>query len=249
MKNCIIPAACLFLSLSSYLTAAPLDIKLSDEIIKYESLTSFNQLIAEQGGMYTIQEDAKKGLPEASFIMGEHYRNGYSFEKDNEKAKHFYFQALKYKYPKAYYGLGKVFLESKKIQDKQKGVQFIIEAANQGITEAQYMAAILLLNGNYVTKDTDAAMFMLSQSADKGFSPAFDIIDKVLSSIPDFNLDFNEIHNKAIHGNANAMAQLANLYYQGWIVSQDKKKAIRLAKLAAGKGNEQAIFYLKKWTY
>ena len=110
---------------------------------------------------------AKRGEPEAQFIVGRIYALGLGTKKDNNGAEGWYRKAAKQGHPRAQYRLAMI-LDLKKKKHYGEAFAFLHEAAKGGHARAQYWLAQNYISGSEVTQSVSMWLYWVRKSAYQG---------------------------------------------------------------------------------
>ena len=117
-----------------------------------------------------------------------------------------------------------------------KGVQRILDKAEQGDAKAQFDIAVIYYQGLRIDQNLQEAAKWYLKSAEQGYSPAQANLSSMY--LQGVGVERNDAEakkwiDKAIErGNADAVNNLGVMYLEGREVTQDKEKAIELFKQA-----------------
>lgn len=208
-----------------------------------------NNEIRALGGIERVKEGAEAGHDKASFIMGYIYLEGHVYEKNVDKAVDILERASHHGGYSAYL-LGKHFIDLTGEYNypdsvKNEGGALIESAALSDLAEAEYLAGMLFINGEYLPEDRDLGMMHIKSAAYKGHSPSRAFLSDIESLYYQSQLDFDKVQKMATEGNVDAIIELGLMYKEGWKVRRDEDKAIRLLKVAASKGSQKAEQMIK----
>lgn len=261
MKHTIIAIATLLLT-SSPVFSGEQDVHLSyEQYIDYSLVSEdlplrlqvVNEIIREVGSIERTIELAEKGYDKPSFAIGSLHLYGHVFEKNEKKGIDLLLKGSKNgPYSKFELGMHLIDIQNKHDHDlvtKRDGAQFIYEAAQYGLEEAQYIAAKLLIEGEHIVEDRDMAMIFLNSAASKTYLPAIKQLQAIRDLHTEFREDFDKIQRRASEGHLPSVIRLAQLYHHGWRVTTDKLKAKRLLEYADAKGSEQAAMLLSTLSF
>lgn len=136
-------------------------------------------------------------------------------------------------------------------QDYQKAFKWYLEAAESGITNAQYNLGVMYLNGDVKNKiDFKKAQRWLRKAAEQGNAVAQSqlgyLYEKGLGCSQDFAKACEWYEKSVAQGEYPAQFYLGEMYYNGWGVEKNRKKAVELLTASADHGFEYAKQLLKK---
>jgi TPR repeat protein len=209
-----------------------------------------NNKIRELGGIERVKEAQKAGDDLSSMVMGYIYMEGHVYEKNIDMAIDILSNAADtggysaFLLGKHYLDLDGEFNYSEDI--RREGAAMVEFAALHDIAEAEYITGMLFISGEYLPEDRDIGMIHIKSASYKGHAPSrkfLSVIDKLYYQE---SLDFDKIQKMSTEGNVDAIIELALMYKEGWKVSRDTVKAIRLLEIAYSKGSEKALLLLDK---
>jgi TPR repeat protein len=211
-------------------------------------LDLMNQIIQENGGIENVKKLAKKGYDKPSFVMGNLYIEGKSFDKDIDKGLDILENAAK-DGPYSAFSLGLHLLDLDGVYDyskrtKKLGAKYLYQSASQGVEEAQYIMANLLIAGELIHEDRDMAIIFLNSAASGSYLPAVNMLMSLRTMHTEFREDYDTIQQRATEGYLPSIVRLAEFHYHGWRVPTNKVKAKRLLEYASQNGSEQAAVLL-----
>lgn len=258
MKKTIITltlAALLPLSVSSH-TNDGLSAMSFDQYIDYSTMShdipvrlqAINEIIRASGGTDRTIELAKQGQDKPSFAIGSLHLYGHVFEKDIDKAIELLTRGSE-NGPYSQFELGMYYVDfdnryGHDLVSKTQGAKLIYQAAEKGLEEAQYIAAKLLIEGQYIVEDRDMALVFLNSAASSSYVPAIKMLQSINELHTEFREDFDKVQRRAAEGHLPSLVRLAQFYHHGWRVTSDKQKAKRLLEYAAINGSEKAAMLL-----
>ena len=150
----------------------------------------------------------------------------------------------------AQYFIGRNYLLGKTVKiDKREAAKWFAKAAEQEYPKAQFELGKLYLQGDGVKQNFPVAFKLVSSAANKNIIDAqYTLATMHLKNINGFSKPNEAIKwlEKAISGNYTpALYTLGKLFYEGTVVSSDKKHGKELLEEAAEMGDPDAIDYLK----
>ena len=209
-----------------------------------------NNEIKELGGISRVGEAAKAGHDKASMIMGYLYLEGHVYKKNVDLGVEYLSRAAS-KGGYSAFLLGKHFLDltgefgySESV--KRQGASLVESAALSEIAEAEYLAGMLFINGEFLPEDRDLGMMHIKSASYKGHSPSRKFLNGIEKLYYQSQLDFGKIQKMATEGNVEAIIELGLMYKEGWKVVRDEAKAKRLLEVASSRGSEKAAQLLKQ---
>ncbi len=128
-----------------------------------------------------LRELAKKEHAKSLTVMGLLYERGLGVEQDLEKAFDCYQKAASKGLPEAESRMGHLVLHhGHKLKDKsQRPDEWLLKAAQHGVTEAQATLGRLYYEGNHLPINHSEAVRWLRQAADHGHVEAQEMLSKV----------------------------------------------------------------------
>ncbi len=222
--------------------------------MKYDSTVSsnyINQKIRSLGGMDRIYNLASINDDDSSYVLGYLYLKGHVYERNVGKAFE-YLKPLEFKGVHSSFLLGTHLLDldgqmGYDFETKKHGAELVAYAGSSGLAEAEYFSAYLYINGIFLVEDRDMALTMLKSARSKGHLDATKSINSLEKIYSLRDKDFDRIQQHAHEGHEGSIIQLSKFYYEGWRVTRDREKAMRLLDLAVNKGNSDAIELKRKW--
>ncbi|WP_120495625.1 tetratricopeptide repeat protein [Kiloniella sp. EL199] len=149
--------------------------------------------------------------------------------------------------------LGRLYRDGELIKkNTTKAESWLLKAARLGSVGGMHDYAHLLLDKKPLSKNnSSSALDWLNKAADLGHGGAMTAlgrfhIDKKYDLKPAGALEFFERGTKVGHGGA--MEELARLYAKGYLVKEDRQKAIELATIGSNKGHLGCSRLLEKLT-
>ena len=188
--------------------------------------------------MEVLIEDAQRSIAEAQLALGNMYANGNGILKDRNKANKWYrlADAQEHQAKTNIYNLAK--------KNDLQAIQVLIDDAEKGIAEAQFVLASMYAKGQGVPQNYQEAIKWYSQLAEKQGTnqeeTAF-YYNWRKSNIPQV-LKF--LTNDAENGIAKAQINLGMIYAHGQYVPQDDQQAFKWYRLAAEQGSFRAQYNL-----
>ena len=188
--------------------------------------------------MEVLIEDAERSIAEAQLALGNMYANGNGILKDRNKANKWYrlADAQEHQAKTNIYNLAK--------KNDLQAIQVLIDDAEKGIAEAQFVLASMYAKGQGVPQNYQEAIKWYSQLAEKQGTnqeeTAF-YYNWRKSNIPQV-LKF--LTNDAENGIAKAQNNLGMIYAHGQYVSKDDQQAFKWYRLAAENGSFKAQYNL-----
>jgi len=208
-----------------------------------------NNSIRELGGIERVKEAADAGHDKASMIMGYLYLEGHVYEQNTGMALDILRNASHHGGFSAFL-LGKHLLDLTGVNDypesvRKEGAELIESAAMRDIAEAEYIAGMLYINGEYLPEDRDVGMMHIKSASYKGHAPSRKFLTDIDSLYYQSKLDFDKIQKMATEGSVDAIIELSLMYKEGWKVQRDNDKALRLMQIAEAKGSDKATQFIR----
>lgn len=211
-----------------------------------ESVDLVNSQIASSGGINRLYEDARRGDPEANYLLGQMYRLGIVKKRSFQQAVNHFDLAAKQDHNEAIFMYGLLTLCADPISDNSNckiqadSFSYIEKSAILGNSDAQLMMGKYSLNGMFLRKDNDVALFWINKSAAQKNKMAQTLLLQ-LSNKSDYYLDFDSVRKDAVLGDPNSMVKLAQAYANGWVVERNLSKAKMLYDLALKNGATRTL--------
>lgn len=136
---------------------------------------------------------AKQNNAEAKYYLGCYY----DMRKDYEKAKSWYTSAAEQGYAEAQYKL----TYSAFTPDKAERVRFYIQAAENGLIDAQCELGQLYGYGRFVEKDLEKALMWYQRAAAQGYKPAQTSVETIKSMLRSQGKKIEEISQSPAYEN------------------------------------------------
>jgi TPR repeat protein len=179
--------------------------------------------------------------------LGSIYFNGYSVEKDYNKAKEFFQKAIEYGDIISLYNMGVIYRDAFGVtQDFNKAFNLFVKAAKQGSTEAQIGLGIMHKTGRGVQQDYNESIKWYEIAVEQGNPMAQNnLANTYMSNKYGVQQDYVkalELYQKsAAQGYDNGQNGLANMYLHGYGISKDYNKAVELYQKSIEQGNVHAL--------
>lgn len=125
-------------------------------------------------------------------------------------------------------------------QGESQAVPFILEAADEGVAEAQNMMGALYFAGKVVQQDGPAGKEMICRAAAQGHTDALFNLGELLRLTGDTEEAARCYHQAAEQGSVHAQEMLGRMYICGMGVPEDMHAALSWLRKAADQGSEQA---------
>lgn len=128
-----------------------------------------------------IEQQARRGNPEAQFKLGMAYQLGNDDVKaDSSKASMWLSRAAEQGYNPAIAAYG---LDLYKAGQRAQSMYWIKVAATNGDARSQYILGVEYWTGDVVKKDDKAALYFLKKAGDQGLQPAQDSYNDIYSQL------------------------------------------------------------------
>lgn len=187
---------------------------------------------------------AAQGEPMGLYVLGMCYLNGYSVEKDVEKARNLFKESADKGCHRALAGLACILFEEGRPFCKE-ALTLIRRAVAANDSKGQYLLALFHKGGMGVIKSFYKYKALLTQSAEQNFVPAIYDLSQLylIENTPFYDEEKGlELLKMAAHqGFPKAEAHLAYLILDGKGVEKDEIKAFKMFQHAAEKGCAEAI--------
>lgn len=150
----------------------------------------------------------------------------------------------------AQYFIGRNYLVGKSVPvNKSEAAKWFTKAAEQNYAKAEYELGMLYLRGEGVTQNYQAAFKLMTSAAKRNLADAQFVLGKMhlkeISGLSKPDEAVKWLEKAAIRNHTPAMYTLGKLFYEGKVVSVNKKQGKELIKDAAELGDPDAINYLK----
>ena len=180
--------------------------------------------------------------------LGIFYINGFLVPKDYEKAFELLQKPAAGNYSEAQFQLGCLFFSGFGVdKNLEKTAYWWFKAAKQGHFNAMNEIGICYLNGWGVKKDVKTAIMWFEKAVAEKHPVAMRALGNIYSQQEEFR-DFKKAvkyYQMAVdHGNVESIYELANCYFHGKGVTQDKAKGVELLTRAANKADANAAYIL-----
>jgi hypothetical protein len=183
---------------------------------------------------------AQQGDMLAQNRLGVFYHKGLGVKQDYKAAAKWFEKSAKQGNCMAQYNLGMAYLKAWGLYDLTKGYQYVKQAADCNITEAQTQLGIMYLEGGRggyaLAPSTEKAAEWFKKAAKQG--------DKTAQDWLKAHTQFATTHQLASQGNAEMLYQEALLHYKGKGATENREQALALFRLAAAKGYPKAQYKL-----
>ena len=204
-----------------------------------------------QKGFGLTTEAAISGNPEAQFMLGLHYTNGYGVKQDNKKATELFESAAQKGHIKAKLIMASVYKADN--ETEEKGISLYKELAELNIPEAMYE-----LGKHYSDKandeDVDLDLLqkgtdLLEKAAEAGYAEAKfellfnELLHKVLIEQNYSKEDINAVVKIAELGTAGMKYKVGSLLYED-LTEEYKDLGLSFIQKASQEGHDNAIFDL-----
>ncbi|MDR0309878.1 MAG: sel1 repeat family protein [Candidatus Methanoplasma sp.] len=207
-------------------------------------------LFETDGGSFDIdigdvEKLAGSGDPDGLYAMGMAYLFGWEVEEDRERGFKLLEAASEKGQPDAMTLLVRLFMSHDYLMDIKKAVEYSMNGAEAGISDAQLFLGIAYMDGVGVGRDYAKAAELFRKSARQGNSEARNSLafmyQEGLGVEKDGGKAFKLYKNAASAGNINAQYQTGAYYEGGISVKADMKKAAEWYGKAAESGDTFAM--------
>ena len=194
-----------------------------------------------------FREAADKGSFRSMGIIGDYFNYGWSgIPFDGDSALYYYFEASKGDDPRGDYMIGTWLFDQ---QEYERGLQYIVSAANNGNPDAYVSYAFALLTGAGLEANPTEAYSMLEALAPNNEDGrAYAILASArmagVGCGVDTALAVRYLDSAAVKGNTNAMMVLGNMYATGSGVERDTVKTLEYYNRAVAAGSTKAMLRL-----
>ena len=195
-----------------------------------------------------IKTSAAANYATAMTELGILYTKGLLVPKDYEKAFELFQKPAAGNYSEAQFQLGCLFFSGLGVdKNLEKTAYWWLKAAEQGHFNAMNEIGICYLNGWGVKKDVKTAIMWFEKAVAEKHPIAMRALGNIYSQQEEFR-DFKKAvkyYQMAVdHGNVESIYELANCYFHGAGVTQDKSKGVELLHRAAEKNFAVAQYIL-----
>jgi uncharacterized protein len=204
---------------------------------------------------------ADQGSPDAQHYLGMMYEDGNGVPKDLAEAAKWIRKAAEQGSMYAQRDLASKYYHGEGVaQDRTEAAKWLGKAADQGESVSQSLLGDMYSKGEGVPQNNILAYKWLSLSADRFPDNAKKISNIAAKMTPDqvaeaekLGRAFNQPNEdalgayllaKAQGGDAQAQMKLGTMYLQGQGVTQDFREAVKWLRLAADRGNTEAMGFL-----
>jgi TPR repeat protein len=197
---------------------------------------------------------ADQGYAHADFQLGNLYHKGYGVEFDSIKAREWYTRAIYQNIIEfSYKSLSSRNIQEVNIEGKLMIVQEYEDAANGGHVDSQIKLGLLYYFGNFVEKNIDKSIDLISTAAKKN-PEALALLGDLYHCAADISTNFSKAlksYRKVPDGRnkSSALRGIGLLYEYGDGVNHDPKKALEYYQLSADLGNKAAYYNLVLFYY
>ena len=202
--------------------------------------------------MQYFKKAADEGNEQAESYLGLFYEKGYGCEKDIKKSLYWYKKAALKGNIFSQYSLGFIYYEGEEIeQNLDCAFKWYKEAAERGFAPAQYALSYLYKNGEGCEKNNIKAYYWLEEAAENDFQDAYYLLGQSYlegNSLIDINYKkaFFYLSKGVNKKDKNCLESLADMYYWGLYVKEDKEKAFSLYDESIKEGNSNIYYKLGK---
>ena len=194
-------------------------------------------------------DNAKKGHPQAQFLLGELYFHGDEIEQNYSEAFYWYTKSAEQNFSYAQNNLGVMYEYGYFVnQDYQQAFSWYKKAAEQGLALSQYNLGVFYANGYGVKQDYTEALKWYKKAAAQNFAEA----QRDIGSFYEYGNGVEQNYKEAMNwykkaseqGEPGAQNNIGLLYDNGWGVVKNHSEAIDWYKKAAIQGEPIAQFNL-----
>ncbi len=173
------------------------------------------------------------GDSHAASQLGRIYYNGFGVEEDDDKAFYYFSFAAQKDNNYAKYMLQYFYLVEGKYKDHEKGIEYLMQAAEDNYTDAQVIIGKFYVNGQYGLEESEEKSYQwLLKAAEQGHAEAERIIGEMYTQeyyVVQNPTTSREWLEKAIsHGDYQAYCDLAKLYMEGRLGDVNYRKGEEL---------------------
>jgi TPR repeat protein len=187
-----------------------------------------------------FRKAADLGFPDAQLMLGSAYDAGKGVAKDSVEAARWYCRAAEQGDTTAQSIVGGIYLTGDGVEkDIPTGLDWYRKAAEKGDIAAKVMLGGIYANSEFVPNDTAEAVVW--------YSSAFNANSLTRSQAEKYAKELRWFLSVAEIGDGDVLLNVANLYNcTNGGLPQDSAEAARWYRLAADKGNEEALCFIGK---
>lgn len=241
--------------------------KIKDKDMQIQSLCeTYNQLRIQEGAeserFETLKSIAallgRKFLrnPSLCYNMGYAYYEGWGGTEDYDLALYYFQKAAKEDYPLADFFIGMIYMEQ---EEYKKSVPYYKKALDVDPL-ASYNLGVYYEEGMGVRRNLKEAVRYYKLAVKGEYPHAFhNLASFYRRGMGDLKQDYKKamsLYKKAIKMQDDPLSYhaLAQMYFNGFGVKQNKKRALELLQIGAEKGGKEAkyslgLYYFNKWLY
>lgn len=151
--------------------------------------------------------------------------------------------------PDYQYHLATCYLQGVGVEKSvERSTFWMLKAADNGNLQAMIAAGIIFMTGSGVKMDKERGLEYIKKAAETGDAASQLMLGDILMAKGDSESKdegFLWVKKASNQGYPQAMYELGLAYAEGTLVDRNKEEAVRLLKLAAGAGHEEARKYLE----
>lgn len=202
--------------------------------VDYMDLQNFNEATR------WFRKAADLGFPDAQLMLGSAYDAGKGVAKDGAEAVRWYRRAAEQGDTTAQSIMGGMYLNGDDVEkDISTGLEWYRKAAEKGDIAAKVMLGGIYANSEFVPNDTAEAVVW--------YSSAFSANSLTRSQAEKYAKELRWFLSVAEIGDGDVLLNVANLFNcTNGGLPQDSAEAVRWYRLAADKGNEEALCFIGK---
>ena len=207
--------------------------KMSDIKKENEKESARQASLQAAAQLQSVTQAAEHGNAEAQFTLGLYYCKGEFVTKNEVEAVKWWRKAAEQGYLRAQCELANCYAFGKYIaQDKAEAVKWYRKAAEQGNADAQYAIGTYCAD---MEKNSAEAVKWYRKAAEQGHAEAKAALEKL------------KYEEAAERGNDHAQYKLAECYFDGYGVAQNRDEAVKWWRKAAEQGNTNAQYKLAQY--
>lgn len=195
-----------------------------------------------------LRKSADRGLPDACWDLGTHFKLGIIVSQDFNQAFHWYSIAAEQGHPSSIYELGLMYLHGIVVEQNNDKAFELFEKVSNILPEAMGKLGQCYSNGTGCSQDYSKALACYESAALNGNAEAqYDLgvcYRRGEGTPVDIPLAIQWYEKAIAQGHTGAMVNCAILYDNGIGVETDYAQAYHLFKMSAEAGNYQAQFCL-----
>lgn len=180
-----------------------------------------------------LLEAALQEIPEAQYVVGILYENGFGVAKDTGIAEGWFVKSAQNGFAAGQYELS-LLLQSKSEENLTEAVEWLRKSALQGFPPAQHLYSLYCESGIGMASDPTEALRVCLLAANRGYCPAArraaSMLEQGIGAAVDLEQAFGWYRRAADLGDADAAASVGRMYANGTGVEKNEEKALQWLK-------------------